>query len=64
MRTTLDIPQDLIERVMSITEAKTKSEAIRIALQRLIEHQKRIKLIKFRGKIDLNLDLDSLRDRS
>ena len=63
MRTTLDLPGDLIKEVMRITQAKTKSEAIRIALQRVIDHERRMKLIKYRGKIDLDIDLNVLRDR-
>ncbi len=63
MRTTLDLPEELLKQVMQITEAKTKSEAIKVALQRLINHHKRMRLIRFRGKVDLDIDLDELRDR-
>jgi len=64
MRTTLDLPQDLIEKVMKITGSKTKSEAIKTALQALINRQKRLKLLTFKGKIDLDLDLNVIRDRN
>jgi len=64
MRTTLDLPQDLIEKVMKITGSKTKSEAIKSALQALINRQKRLKLLTFKGKIDLDLDLNVMRDRN
>ncbi len=63
MRTTLDIPTDLLEKVMKITKAKTKSEAIRTALRMVINQEKRMKLLTLRGKVDLDIDLDSLRDR-
>ena len=63
MRTTLDLPQDLIENVMKLTGAKTKSEAIITALQDLIDKQKRIKLLAYKGKFDLDLDLNALRKR-
>ncbi len=63
MRTTLDIPLDLILEAMRITNAKTKSEAIRTALELLILQEKRKKLITFKGKVDLNINLDRLRKR-
>ena len=63
MRTTLDLPNDLIREVMRLTNSKTKSEAIKKALQRVIDHEKRMKIIKYRGKLDLEIDLDVLRDR-
>ena len=63
MRTTLDLPQDLIENVMKLTGAKTKSEAIIKALQDLIDKQKRMKLLAYKGKLDLDLDLNVLRKR-
>ena len=63
MRTTLDLPQDLIEDVMKLTGAKTKSEAIITALQDLVNKQKRMKLLAYKGKLDLDIDLDVLRKR-
>jgi Arc/MetJ family transcription regulator len=64
MRTTLDIPEDLIDEAMKLTGAKTKSQLIKKALEEQINRIKRKKLITFKGKIDLNLDMDSLRDRN
>ncbi len=64
MRTTLDIPEDLIAEAMKLTGAKTKSQLIKKALEEQINRIKRKKLITYKGKIDLNLDLDSLRDRN
>lgn len=63
MRTTLDIPNDLILKVMEITGAKTKSEAIRSALEALIIGEKRKRLLLYKGKLDLNINLDDLRKR-
>ena len=37
MRTTLDLPQDLIQKAMSITKARTKTEAITIALENVVK---------------------------
>ena len=63
MRTTLDLPEDLIKEAMKITKAKTKSETIRRALEWLIKQEKRKKLIQYKGKVDLDIDLDDLRGR-
>lgn len=63
MRTTLDLPKALIDEAMEITGAKTKSQVIKEALEELILKQKRMRLMSYKGKIDLDLDLDSLRDR-
>jgi len=63
MRTTLDLPVDLIEKAMKITQAKTKTEVITIALENIVKQEKLNKLISFHGKIDLDINLDSLRNR-
>ncbi len=63
MRTTLDLPEKLIEEAMEITHIKTKTDLIKIALQNLIQKEKIKDLKKYYGKIDLEIDLNSLRDR-
>ena len=63
MRTTLDLPKDLIERAMSITKARTKTEVITIALENIVKQEKINKLIAFHGKVLLDIDLDALRKR-
>ena len=63
MRTTLDIPEDLITQAMDITHAKSKTELIKIALENIINQKKRNNLIKYHGKLNLNIDLDTLRKR-
>lgn len=64
MRTTLDLPEDLIKEVMEILNAKTKSEAIKTSLEKVIKSHRRKQLIKYKGKIDFDINLDQLRDRS
>jgi Arc/MetJ family transcription regulator len=64
MRTTLDIPQKLIDEAMRLTGATTKSQLIKDALQAEIDRAKRKKLITKKGSLDLNIDLDILRDRN
>lgn len=63
MRTTLDLPEELIREALEITGAKTKSQLIKGALENQIRQIKRQRLLTFKGKIDLNVDLDTLRDR-
>ena len=63
MRTTLDLPEDLINKAMDITHAKTKTEVIKYALENIINQEKRNIIIKYHGKIDLDINLDTLRKR-
>ncbi len=63
MRTTLDLPERLIEDAMSITHAKTKTELIKIALENIINQEKRKNIRKYHGKISLDIDLDEFRER-
>lgn len=63
MRTTIEIPEELLKEVMKITGATTKSQAIKLALEEKIAITKRKRLIAMKGSIDLDLDFDVLRDR-
>ncbi|MEZ4902792.1 MAG: type II toxin-antitoxin system VapB family antitoxin [Spirosomataceae bacterium] len=63
MKTTIDLPQELIEEAMRITGSKTMVEAIKKSLNEMIEREKRLQLLNFKGKVDLTLDLEMLRDR-
>jgi Arc/MetJ family transcription regulator len=63
MRTTLDLPNDLILKAMEITHAKTKTDVIKLALENIIKEEKINNLIQFHGKVDLDIDLDSMRKR-
>src|SRR6056297_2426818 len=64
MRTTLDIPKELIDEAMKATGAKTKSQLIKDALQAAIDLVKRKRLITKKGTVDLHIDLDRIRDRT
>ncbi len=64
MRTTIDIPEELINEAMKITKARTKTELIKYALQNIIQRNKIKEIKSFKGKIDLNIDLDNLRKRN
>jgi hypothetical protein len=63
MRTTLDLPKDLIDEAMQLTQIKTKTKVIVTALESLIRKSKISELKKFKGTVDLDIDLDVLRGR-
>ena len=63
MRTTLDLPEDLLHKAMSVSHIKTKTQVITLALQELIRKSEIAELKEFKGKLDLDIDLDTLRDR-
>jgi Arc/MetJ family transcription regulator len=63
MRTTLEIPEKLIKEAMQLTGAKTKSQAIKEALEDQIARIKRKRLLAYKGTVDLGIDLDSIRKR-
>ncbi|MBL1215510.1 MAG: type II toxin-antitoxin system VapB family antitoxin [Ignavibacteriae bacterium] len=63
MRTTLDIPEKLMLEALRVTKSKTKTELIKLALENIIRKNKISDLKKFRGKVDLDINLDSTRKR-
>ncbi len=63
MRTTLDLPEDLLNEAMKTSHIQTKTKVIITALEELIRKSKISDLKKFKGKIDLDIDLDSVRSR-
>ncbi len=64
MRTTLDLPDALVKEAMTLTKIKTKTDVIKVALENLIQKQKIQGLKQYYGKVDLNIDLDTLRERA
>lgn len=63
MRTTLDLPEDLLTEAMRATRIKTKTQVIITALEELVRKNKLSELKTFKGKIDLTMDMDALRGR-
>ena len=63
MRTTLDLPEDLINEAMKVTNINTKTRVIITALEDLIKKSKISGLKKFKGKIDLDIDMSAIRGR-
>ncbi len=63
MRTTLDLPENLLNEAMKVTHIDTKTAVIVKALEELVRKSKISDLKKYRGKIALDIDLDEIRDR-
>jgi Arc/MetJ family transcription regulator len=51
VRTTLDIPEDLLRAVTEIVGTKKKSEAVRIALSDFTRRKRREQLLALRGRL-------------
>ncbi len=63
MRTTLDLPENLLTEAMKVTHTDTKTAVIVRALEELVRKSKISDIKKYRGKIDLDINLNELRDR-
>ncbi len=53
MRTTLNIDDCLFQDVLSITKAKSKTEAVRTALTEFLRMKRKEKVLAMRGKVDI-----------
>ena len=63
MRTTLNLPEELLNEAMRTTHIETKTKVIIKALEELIRKYTISGLKKYKGKIDLDIDMDSIRSR-
>ena len=63
MRTTLDLPEDLLKEAMKVTHIQTKTKVIITALEELIRKSKISELKNFKGNVELDIDLDTIRGR-
>jgi Arc/MetJ family transcription regulator len=64
MRTTLDLPDRLVQDAMKASHQKTKTAAIVTALQDFVRKTRLRDLRSFKGQVDLDVDLDALRKRA
>ena len=64
MRTTIDIPEDLIREAMRLTKSPTKTKLIKMALANIIQKNKIKSLKNYKGKMDLDINLNVLRNRN
>lgn len=63
MRTTLDIPEELIEGARKASGLSTKRETVVAGLNELLRKAKREDLRRLAGRIDLKIDLRKSRQR-
>ena len=63
MRTTLELPDTLIEEAQALTMIPTKTEMVKFALESVIQREKIKGLTGYFGKLDLDIDIDKLRNR-
>lgn len=63
MRTTLDLPADLLEQAMTSLKFKSKTDTVVHALRELMRRQKLEELKNLAGKIPLEIDLSVSRRR-
>jgi len=63
VRTTLDLPEDLLHEAMKVTHTGTKTAVIIKALEEMVRKSRIADIKKYKGKIDLDIDIDVIRDR-
>ena len=63
MRTTLDLPENLVAEAMKATNIKTKTKVIVTALEQLIRKSKLSEIKNYKGQVPLDIDLDVIRGR-
>ncbi len=63
MRTTLDLDDALLDEAMTLMHLRTKTGAIHRALEEVIQKYKVRDIMKYKGKVHLDIDLDASRKR-
>ena len=61
MRTSLDIPEPLLDEAKNASGAKTKTQAIVLALTELIQRRKSRKILELKGSMRGRYDYKALR---
>lgn len=64
MRTTLDLPDILVQNAMKVSHQKTKTAVIITALQDLVRKSRLQELRQFKGQVNLDIHLNVLRKRT
>ncbi len=57
MRTTVDLPEKLMEEAQRVSGTKTRTSTLILALQRLIDTKRVDDLRSLRGRLKLDIDL-------
>ncbi len=63
MRTTLSLDDGLIKELLKVTGAKTKTEAIHLAISEFLRRKKIEGLLALEGKIQFDLDWQEMEDQ-
>ena len=63
MRTSMDIPSELLEEAKKIGGTKTKTQAVILALSEFIQRRKLKDLLDLKGTMDSTYDYKSLRKK-
>lgn len=63
MRTTLNLDDEALGAAMSVSEGKTKTEVINEALRDYARRKRRRDLLRWRGRVRWEGDIDQLRGR-
>ena len=63
MRTTLDIPEPLLEEARALLQFKSKTDTVVFSLRELVRRRRLDDLKALMGSIDLDVDLDQSRRR-
>jgi Arc/MetJ family transcription regulator len=63
MRTTLDLPGDVLERARRAANLRTKTETVVAGLEELIRKGEREELRRLAGRVPLDIDLTRSRKR-
>jgi Arc/MetJ family transcription regulator len=61
MRTNIDIDDQVLREAQRLTGARTKREAVDIALRELVARHRRVDILRLRGKVRWEGDLESSR---
>lgn len=63
MRTTLDLPEEIVERARRAANLRTKTETVVAGLEELIRKGEREELRRLAGRVSLDVDLTRSRRR-
>jgi len=63
MRTTLDLPEELVDEAKAILGFKSKTDTIVFALKEIVRRQKLRDLVAMFGKVNIEIDLEKSRRR-
>ncbi len=63
MRTTLDIPESLIEEARRILGFKSKTDTVVLSLRELVRRRRIEELKEIMGEVDLEIDIPASRRR-